>query len=344
MTLATICIPSNRKLVEAVEPLWSAINYAAAAGMKVVISDNSGDAEKKDYFSTAPSHVTYLPDTPEHGGANLLSALRQAESEFVLVLGDDDFINFVDGGTPFDFSSLPADVVGVKPHIELADGKGGVSATDTFTIDGGDAAARVLEYTRKAGKANTTYYSFFRRSVLMGVNEPFIAHHPLSPGYSDWATVYALAASGRIVHDPRTVLRYDNSRWDDMETAGASLDRFYGDTGLPPETRLYMSLLHFLDIYVLMFRQTSNLPPIEQYKAAYAAAMVFLKRLLFRYDERPFLYVAASDLMEPLRAAVESSDPDLDHFFHLAGLIADRLKPGLKQQYDRYLLAVSRGV
>ena len=72
--------------------------------------------------------------------------------------------------------------------------------------------------------------------------------------------------------------------------------------------------------------------------------MVFLKRLLFRYDERPYLYGAASDLMEPLRGAVESRDPDLDQFFHLAGLIADRLKPGLKQQYDRYLLAVSRGV
>ena len=344
MTRATICIPSNRTLVDAVEPLWSAINYAAKADMRVVIADNSRDAEKREYLSTAPSHVIYLPDTPEHGGANLLSALRQAESEFVLVLGDDDFINFVDGGTPFDFAGLAADVVGVKPQIELADGKGGVSAIDTFTIDAGDAAARVLEYTRKAGNANTTYYSFFRRSVLMGINEPFVTHHPLSPGYSDWAAVYALAASGRIVHDQQTVLRYDNSRWDNMEAAGTSLDRFYGDAGLPPETRLYMSLLHFLDIYVLMFRQGSNLPPIEQYKAAYAAAMVFLKRLLFRYDERPFFYGAAGDLMEPLRAAVESGDPDLDQFFHLAGLIADRLKPGLKQQYDRYLLAVSRGV
>jgi hypothetical protein len=344
MTSATICIPSNRKLAESVESLWSAINYAATAGMKVVIADNSRDPDKKDYFSTAPSHVTYLADTPEHGMENLISALRQAESEFILILGDDDYLNFAEGGTPFDFSALAADVVGVKPHIDLMDGKGGKSATDTFSIDATDAAARVLEYTRKVGKANTTFYSFFRRQVLMSVHETFLAHHPLVPSYSDWALVYALAASGRIVHDPQTVLSYNNSRWDDMETAGETVDRFYADVGLPPETRLYMSLLHFLDIYALMFRQGSNLAPIEQYKAAYAAAMVFLRRLLFRYDERPFLYAAASDLMEPLRVAVETDDPDLKQLFHLSSLIADRLKPGLKQQYDHYFQAAAGGV
>ena len=344
MTSATICIPSNRKLAEALEPLWSAINYARDAGMKVVIADNSGDAEKKDYFSGVPGHVTYLPDSPSHGMENLVSALRKAESEFILILGDDDYLNFAEGGRPFDFSALDADVVGVKPYIELLDGKGGISATDTFSLDETNAAARVLQYTRKAGKANTTFYSFFRRDVLMSVHETYLAHHPMLPGYSDWALVYALAASGRIVHDPQTVLRYNNARWDDMETAGENVDRFYADVGLPPDTRLYMSLLHFLDIYVLMFRQGSNLPPIEQYKAAYAAAMVFLKRLLFRYDERPFLYGAAGDLMEPLRAAVVSTDPDLERLFELAALIAERLKPGLKQQYDRYLLAVARGV
>ena len=127
---------------------------------------------------------------------------------------------------------------------------------------------RGCPFTRKAGKANTTFYSFFRRDVLMSVHETYLAHHPMLPGYSDWALVYALAASGRIVHDPQTVLRYNNARWDDMETAGENVDRFYADVGLPPDTRLYMSLLHFLDIYVLMFRQGSNLPPIEQYKAA----------------------------------------------------------------------------
>lgn len=339
---ATICIPSNRDLIESVEPLWSAINYAQAAGMKVVISDNSGDPEKKDYFTAAPTHVTYIPDAPEDPVRNVISALSHADTEFVLLLGDDDFLSFAEGAVLTDFANLPMDIIGVKPRIVLWSPENGVTQIDDLPVEGDDAAQRVIGYHDKF-KTNSTYYSFFRRRELTDIYTLFANHHPLSAGYSDWAIVYALVAAGKVIHDPSTILRYNNSRWEDMETAGQAIEGLHAAAGLPPEARAYMLMFHYMDSFVLILRQNSSLPLIEQYKAAYAVCMVFLKRLLFRVEGNPALYARDIDLLEPLKLAFMSSDPDLDRIFHLCGLIADRLKPGLKAQYDRYLVTAVRG-
>jgi len=155
--------------------------------------------------------------------------------------------------------------------------------------------------------------------------------------------VYALAAAGRIVHDPSTTLRYDNGRWDDPDVASKAMDDLFDAAGLPREARPYMLLLHFLDAYVLIFREGPAMAVTERYKAAYALAMVFLKRLLLRVSQSPGDYALAADLLPALTEAVNSDEPDIDRMFHIAGLIADRLKPGLKPQYDQYLLAAIHG-
>jgi hypothetical protein len=341
--LATICIPSNRPLIESVEPLWSAINYAEATGMKVVISDNSGDVEKREYFAAAPEHVRYISDGPENAAENVLSTLACADTEFVLVLGDDDFISRTEGAIPFDFASLPTDVVGVKPRIELWSKDLGIYNLDDFAVDADNAAARVVEYYRSAKQANTTYYSFFRRREFTDIYRLFVEQHPMSAGYSDWAIVYALVASGKVVHDPLTTIRYDNSRWENSENAIKALENLYEVAGLPPEARIYGLLFHYLDSYVLILRENSSLPLLERYKAAFAVTMVFLNRLLFRAAETPSNFTPESDLVARLKAEVEGEDPDLDKIFHIAGLIADRIKPGLKADYDRYLVTAARG-
>jgi hypothetical protein len=339
----TICIPSKRPLETSLEPLWSAINYAEARGYKVVISDNSRDPIKRDYFAGAPEHVRYIADGPDNAAENVLSALSEAESEFVLVLGDDDFINASEGSAAFDFASLSGDVTGVKPRIEIWSKEHGVTDVDQFTIDEGDAAQRVLEFTRKLKGPNSTYYSFYRRELLSGIMQLFIGHHPMQAGYSDWATVYALVATGKIAHDPSTTLRYDNSRWQDADAALETLDSLLAASELPPEASHFMSLFHFLDAYVLIFRDGPDMPVNQRYTAAYALAMVFLKRLVFRASQTPVDFVLASDLIPHLAEAVNSEDMDINKMFHIAGLIADRLKPGLKQQYDQYLLAAIHG-
>jgi hypothetical protein len=343
MTKAAIFIPSNRKLEQSIEPLWSAIGYAQARGINVVISDNSGDPDKREYFAAAPSHVTYLADGPEVGPENALNAINGTDADFVMMLGDDDSIAVNEAHVPFDFSQLTNDVMGVKPRIEIVSGAGEVIDINMFAVEAPDAAGRVIEYSRKMNGGNSTFYSFFRRDAFHSLLDILARRHPTRVGNVDFAIVYALVAAGRIVHDPSTIVRYDNSHWDDEASASESMNGIFLSAGLPESARQYMLLFHFLDAYVLMFRKSSALPPIESYKAAYAVAMVFLKRLVYRMKETPFLYHDASDLVGPLELAVESADPDLDLIFEVATRVADRVKPGLKQQYDHFLQVVAKG-
>lgn len=343
MTQATICIPSNRSLETSLEPLWSAINYAEARGFKVVISDNSRDPIKKDYFAAAPEHVLYIADAPEVPTENLLSVLAPVETEFILMLGDDDHVFPTHGAAPLDFSSVADDVVGVKPRIELWDADRGVERVNIFGIDGNTAAARVIEYTQKMQGGNSTYYSFFRTTVFRSLMEFQVRHHPTNVGNSDFAFVYGLVAAGKIVHQPDTTVRYDNVRWRDPVSASIAMDALFDNAGLPRSARSYMLLFHFLDSYVLMFRDGFVLEMVERYKAAYALSHLFLHGFLSRTAETPADFSAASDLIPHLAEAVNSEDMDINKMFHIAGLIVDRLKPGLKQQYDQYLLAAIHG-
>jgi hypothetical protein len=189
------------------------------------------------------------------------------------------------------------------------------------------------------GGGNSSYYSFFRGGALKEIYRLFTGHHPTKVGNSDFALVYALAATGKIVHDPSITIRYDNARWANFEAASQAMDKLFDDAGLPREARPYMLLFHYLDSYVLMFRDGPDMPVAERYKAAYALGLVFLKKLISRANETPSDYAAAMDLFPHLAEAVNSDDPDINKMFHIAGLIADRVKPGLKQQYDQYLLA-----
>jgi hypothetical protein len=335
----TICIPSNRPLAVSVEPLWSAINYAAACEMQVVISDNSRDPDKRDYFLNSPMHVTYIPDAPEIPAQNMLSVLGAAKSEFILMLGDDDFITHEAGMPVFDFSALGADCVGVKPRIELWGPEKGLMDINEFSVDGAGPAERIIEYWNKMKGGNSTFYSFFRAKPLRDVARLFAEHHPTRVGNADFAQVFALVAEGRMVTDPATTIRYDNRRWETQSAASEAIDSLFADAGLPPEARNYMMLLHFLDSFVLLLRQTSSLEPMERYKAGYAAAMVFLKRFLLRVEQMPEEFSSIADLAPHLKDAVESSDPDLDRIFLVASLVVDRLKPGLKSGYENYLQA-----
>jgi hypothetical protein len=343
VTPATICIPSNRPLATSKEFLESAIDYAGKCGMAVVISDNSGDPEKLAFFQNGPDYLTYLSDSPDDAPGNVLAALSAVTSDFVLMLGDDDRVAYREGAAPFDFSTLPADIVGVKPRIELIGADGGIMDVNDFTIDAEDAAARVIEYSRKMRGGNSTYYSFFRTKEFHDIYRLFVTHHPTRAGNSDFAIVYALLASGRLLHDPNTTIRYDNARWHYIGSAATAIDTILKTAGVPPEAQPYMLLFHFLDSYVLIFRNTSNLPLIERYRAAYAVTVMYLNRLLHRREQFPASFPLAGELFAPLEEALKADDPDLDRIFHIAGLIADRLKPGLKERYDNYLVAAAKG-
>jgi hypothetical protein len=335
----TICIPSNRPLALARGPLESAIRFAGERNYRVVISDNSGEGAKLAYFSDLPDHVTYLFDGKLSPTANLLACLDAAETEFILPMGDDDYIEAVEGEAAFDFSSLGPDVAGVRPLLEVFAVGEGVLRSHSFTIDADSAADRMYEYRQKVAGDNTLYYSYFRRDDFREI-VGMLDGHPIVTGDMDWALVYSLVANGKVLYDPSTRFRYDVGKWRWAEGIEASIEAIYRTAGLPREAIAFEHLFRFMDSYVFAFRRTSRLSDLERIKSLYAGAVIFLGHTLHGAENQPQKFIGFEREIAMLRAILKQPDDYLVDVFGVCAQIADRLKPGLHDRYIRWFAAV----
>lgn len=335
----TICIPSNRPLALAKGSLESAIQFAAVRNYRVVISDNSGEGAKLAYFSDLPEHVTYLFDGQRTAVENLRACLDAAETEFVLPMGDDDYVEAIAGEAAFDFSAVGPDVAGVRPMLDVFAVGEGVLRQHSFTIEAENAADRMYEYRQKLAGDNTLYYSFFRRDdfrEILGLLES----HPIGTGDMDWALVYALIANGKVLADPSTRFRYDIGKWRWSEGIRDSIETIYDTAGLPQEAIAFEHLFRFLDSYVFAFRRTLRLSGIERIKSLYACAVIFLGHTLHSAETQPQKFAGFEREVALLRTALKDPDDYLVDVFDAAAQVAERLKPGLHEGYIRWFAAV----
>lgn len=335
----TICIPSNRPLALAKGSLESAIHFAAERGYRVVISDNSGEGAKLAYFSDLPAHVVYLFDDTRAPVANLRACVEAAETEFVLPMGDDDYIEAIEGEAGFDFSAIGADVAGVRPVLDVFALGEGVLRQHSFTIEAEGGAERMYEYRQKLAGDNTLYYSYFRRDdfrEILGLLEG----HPIATGDMDWSLVYALIANGKVLADPSTRFRYDIGKWRWTEGIAASIETIYQTAGLPREAIAFEHLFRFLDSYVFAFRRTLRLQEMERIKSLYACAVIFLGHVLHSSETQPQKFVGFEREIGMLRAVLKEPDDYLINVFDVAAQVAERLKPGLYEGYIRWFAAV----
>lgn len=335
----TICIPSNRPLSHARGPLESAIVFAASRNYRVVISDNSGEASKYAHFGDVPDHVTYLADKELSPTENLVACLRNADTDFVLMMGDDDYVYAVDGEAAFDFSSIAADVAGVRPRMEVFAVGEGVLRTDTYTIDAEGAADRVYEYRTKVNGDNTFYYSYFRRDDF-GEIAGLLLDHPSAKGDMDWALVYSLLSNGKVLYDGSTRFRYDIGKWRQAEGVGVVTEAIYKKAGLPDEARAFERLFRFMDCYVFAFRRTSRLSEIERIRLLYCYATVFLGDLFRKAASHPNEFSGFEHEIAMLQAVTKGPDDYLVNVFEVCARIADRLKQGLYDKYINWFVSV----
>jgi hypothetical protein len=197
----------------------------------------------------------------------------------------------------------------------------------------------MYEYRQKVAGDNTLYYSFFRRDdfrELVGM----LDGHPLATGDMDWAFVYSLVATGKVLYDPSTRVRYDIGKWRWAEGIEASIEAICRTAGLPREAIAFEHLFRFMDSYVFAFRRTSGLSDIDRIKSLYAAAVIFLGHTLHNAENQPQKFIGFEREIAMLRAVLKAPDDYLVDVFDVAAQVADRLKPGLYDRYIRWFAAV----
>ncbi|WP_428426110.1 hypothetical protein [Pararhizobium sp.] len=333
MTQLTLCMPSNRDLQHSTAAIETALIYADKRDCRLVVSDNSGDPQKRARYENSHPRLTYVVPDGDGGLQNMASALSKVETPFLMPMGDDDEIYGLDDKQPLDLSALPGDVIGVRPQTFIWTNEKGVQQVDRFSVTADDAGSRLLEYNGKANGNNGLYYSAYRSDLFKGLFSLFSQAHPTHGGYCDWALSFAFCAAGKFLTDASTVYRYDLGRWASSSKLEAAKTSLYLQAGLPDTAEHYSALLRFIDVHVFLIGLP--LSGAERRDAQTANARLALRTFLHEVAKTPDQY----DPEVVYLAELTGQTPDLDTAFQISLLIIDRLQEGLAEKYVRFVKA-----
>lgn len=333
MTQLTLCMPSNRDLQHSAAAIETALIYADKRDCRLVVSDNSGDPQKRARYENSHPRLTYVVPDGDGGLQNMASALSKVETPLLMPMGDDDEIYGLDDKQPLDLSALPGDVIGVRPQTFIWTNEKGVQQVDRFSVTADDAGSRLLEYNGKANGNNGLYYSAYRSDLFKGLFSLFSQAHPTHGGYCDWALSFAFCAAGKFLSDASTIYRYDLGRWASSSKLEAAKTSLYLQAGLPDTAEHYSALLRFIDVHVFLIGLP--LSDAERRDAQTANARLALRTFLHEVTKAPDQY----DPEVVYLAELTGQTPDLDTAFQISLLIIDRLQEGLAEKYVRFVKA-----
>jgi hypothetical protein len=337
MEQVTLCMPSNRPLAQARPSIDAALAYAAARGYRVLISDNSEDADKRAHYADLPAFARMIPSPGTSPLDNLMVTLDAAETPFILPMGDDDFVLEAKGAGRFDFSTLGEDCVGVRPTLDVFSDVEPLIKSLPYSVVSASASERLEEYRQKMGGANTLYYAFFRRQSLLDVIRSYHDNRRIVLGDFDWALITALLMEGRVLHDPSTLYRYDIGRW--RYTAGieSTVAGFYASAGLSDGAVLFDAIFKFMDAYVVSFRSELAISEVERMKCIYSYTIPLLGGLVRRGAQETDRFKGFEPQIALLTAALADPNDDLSSVYHACARIADHFRPGLGDELIGWL-------
>lgn len=337
MPLLTLCIPSNRSLERSLATITDALVFAEDRDALVLVSDNSGDAEKAAYWWGKSPRLIYHTSSGTSAFENILAATKLAETPFILLLGDDDRLGMDPSVLPYDLADLPPDYMGIRPKTLLEVTGLGVTRAKEFGIEGERPSQRILEYARKSGGDNSAFYSIFRRDAYVGLLSLFLEHHPIKGAFIDWAFALALFGYGRMIYDPSIIFRYNADQWATGELTDKKNQEIFAACGLPPYTSIYQPLLMALDVFCFVCRPGTLLDREGALDAASIVAGDLMNGFLNQVTRDP------TDYSERMRYLVELASAEGQAFarFQLGLLMVDELRPGLKDGYLRFFQVAS---
>lgn len=277
-----IGIPSNRPYAQSGPSIESAVQFCRLRGYALVVSDNSGDADKAQKLRALMTGegMTYL-ETPPCGMMENWTAAYDATAgaDFVLMMGDDDTIHAY--GPTKSYTSVPADVAGIRPAIfGYAEGAGILRVT-TGEIKSTVPAQRIVEYLNSAKGSNMGIFTFWRRDVFKSVMDLLMGPHPTHGTYCDWAMMNALVSSGRVIADPGSSYYYNFQNWVGPPAhVQAQVEKAYTKAGLPAGASAYERIFNAVDSFIFINRKDAPITPQERTVAGAFCLDMYIKNYL----------------------------------------------------------------
>lgn len=330
--LLSVLMPSNRDLAASRRSIETALRFCEKRDALLVVSDNSGDPDKRRLLENASPRLRYITPEREGSEANLLNLCAAAETEFILMMGDDDELFVSPKDQPIDLATVDPAHIGVRPMVAVTNSEGRVIRVKDFAILDDTPSARVMTYNANAKGDNATYYSIFRRRPFVELHRFFFAYHPLKGGYCDWALATTMFATGKMVYDPGTIYKYNHHRWDRRDKIDERMQAIYEDAGLPPNADQFSLLLLYLDLMILALRRGSPLNEAEKDDLARNAGWPILENFCRRVAGAPETFTPETTA-HCRRLAVPAG---VEAQFDIAVELADQLLPGLATRYRAF--------
>jgi len=289
----TVCIPTNRDLNRSKQSIFSAISFSENNQSQLIISDNSKDKNKKKILQDINlPFLKYVSDGPEIAIENWFNAVKNSQSEYTMILSDDDLIfNIQD--EKIDYKELKNNnILGIKPIISCWNREAGIYKNNDFNIEENDPLERMISYRKKSSGDNTTMYSFYDTSILKDLLIVFM-HHPTRGGYTDWAFMQALVSSGKILNDTSKLVVYKNENWfGDKKYIEDQEKKLFVNCGLSDRGHLFSMVFRAIDVFILVLRQSSPIKRLPLIQSAKEALLFYLELFLSLYDKNTNLFLA----------------------------------------------------
>lgn len=330
--LLSVLMPSNRPFATSKRAIETALAFCERQDAQLIVSDNSRDPEKRFHLRKASRRLNYI--VPEEDGlhANLLHVYQAAETEFILMMGDDDELFVSPKDTPLKLSELGPDCIGVRPLVAVANSEGKVIRIKDFGLTEETPGGRVMAYNTHAKGDNAAYYSIFRRKPFIDLHRFFLTHHPLKGGYSDWALACVLFSYGKLPYDPGVIYKYNYHQWDSQGKADAQRTRLFEETGLPGSAERFGLLFLYLDMLILARRNGSPLDDAARRNLLVEAGRPILAGFCRKAIEEAVSF--GEGVVGLARAMQAEGDPEAQ--FELALAMTELIQPGLEARYRAF--------
>jgi glycosyltransferase involved in cell wall biosynthesis len=238
----SLILPTNRSTYSAIARVLELASVSPEK-FEVIIRDNSEDARKREFLALVDSSAVRLYSVPNRGPfENFAEAFRLATGEFILFVGDDDWVST----TGLDLLHTRALSAVAETEVAIVTGDYLVESTSHTWIvryqglDSASPEARLTGYLTTQAP-NLLYYSAIRRALVQR-SFAFSESLPYKLSFHDQLVSLFYLIAGRTMSIERVVYFYNLGIW---ETAEGTLEKdraCYREAGLPIE----VDRLHWL--------------------------------------------------------------------------------------------------
>lgn len=333
-SILSIGILSNRNFAASHEAIESAIHFCRKNKYQLVVSDNSGDAEKETKLRALmqEENLRYIKSPACTMTENWFNTFNGTDGDFVLIMGDDDRI-FSFGESPA-FTDLPKNVVGIRPNLVGYTEPAGISRLNFSPIQSPSAPDRIVEHLKTSNGANMGIFTFWRREIYKSIMDLWFLHYPTKGTYSDWAVMNGLVSSGNVILDPMSCYFYNLQNWvGDAAFIQSQIEKAFIVSGLPAGASDYAIFFNAIDSFIFINRADSPLSAEERLPSAMFCLDLCLKQYIQNLPQNS-KHVSGMKILKLSQKLAETDS--LPKLFQLILDIIATIQPGLEDRYKTF--------